>query len=106
MKINAKEILKDALPIINQYAPTIGAAIGGPVGFAAGYVLPLLSAAFSQNPYDIKGIARQVLSDTDSKTKLEALEAEHADWIGSLEDSFSNLAKAEIHINLEWQPQK
>ncbi len=31
------EMFDDALPIIKKFAPTIGAAIGGHIGFAAGY---------------------------------------------------------------------
>jgi hypothetical protein len=101
-----KEIFNDALPIVSKFAPSIGAAIGGPVGLATGYAIPILANAFGTHPTDLRGLVTKIINDSDAKTKLEGLEEEHGDWLCSLEDSLNNLAKAEIHINLEWQSDK
>ena len=102
MKI--KDLLNDALPIISKFAPTIGGAIGGPVGVAAGYVLPILANSFGVHPSDLSGLAQKILSDPNSQGKLEQVEYEHGDWVSGMMDSVNNLASAEISIKLQWQP--
>lgn len=96
------DIFKDVLPLIEQYAPTVGAAIGGPFGLAAGYAIPVLAHAFSAKPTDVKSLVATMLSDPQAQNKLQDVESEHGDWINSLMENNNNLTKAEIHINLEW----
>jgi hypothetical protein len=97
-----KELFSDALPIISKFAPSIGAAIGGPVGLASGYAIPILASAFGAHPTDVRGLVQKIVNDSEAQSKLEGLEHEHGDWICALVDSVGNLSKAEIHINLEW----
>lgn len=97
-----KELFSDSLPIIEKFAPSVGTAIGGPVGIAAGYAIPLLASAFGSKPSNIREIASKILTDADAQSKLEEIEHEHGDWICTLTDSLGNLSRAEIHINLEW----
>lgn len=101
MKI--KELFADALPIITKFAPSIGAAIGGPVGAATGFVVPLLATAFGVHPSDIGGLTQKILDDPDSQGKLEQIEEEHGDWVCRLMDSVNNLSHAEVNIKLDWK---
>ena len=104
--MNLKDKFRDALPLLEKFAPTIAGTIGGPYGMAAGYIIPILAAAFGAHPTDINGIITQILQDPQAQGKLEELEHEHGDWLCTLTESVSNLIKAEIHISLEWQPQQ
>ncbi len=104
--MNLKEMFDDALPLITQFAPSIGAAIGGPCGASFGYALPILANAFNHSPSDIRGLVKKIALDSDSQAKLEALENEHGTWISTLRDSVGTLSKANINISLEWDTQK
>lgn len=104
MKLNMKELFDDALPIIQKFSPTIGAAIGGPFGLAAGYVVPVLASAFGTHPSNIKDLVGKILTDSDAQGKLEAIEHEHGDWVCTLMDSVGNLTSAKINVELTWQP--
>ena len=99
-----KELFGDALPIIEKFAPSIGGAIGGPVGVAAGYVVPILANAFGAHPSNIKELVGNILADSGAQSKLEAIEHEHGDWVCTLMDSVGNLTSAKINIELTWQP--
>jgi hypothetical protein len=101
-----KELFKDALPLITKFAPSIAGAIGGPVGIAAGYVVPILANAFGTHPTNIAGLVQQIVSDPNTQGKLEALEVDHGDWIESLLDTTERLTSAEINIKLGWSEQK
>jgi hypothetical protein len=100
-----REIFDASLPIINKFAPSIGGAIGGPYGFAAGYILPLLATAFGSHPSDVKDLVQKILNDPNAQGKLESLEHEHGDWICGLLDSAEKLQEAEISVKLRWSPQ-
>lgn len=102
MKI--KDLFHDALPIITKFAPTIGAAIGGPVGVAAGYVVPVLANAFGAKSTDIKDLVNKILADPGSEGKLEAIEQEHGDWVGALMNNVTHLTSAKINVELTWEP--
>jgi len=104
MKISA--IFNDALPIISKFAPSIGTALGGPIGFATGYILPILAKAFNANPQNLSELVNNIISDPDSQTKLESIEHEHGDWLCTTLDSIGNLAEAEISVKLKWQTEK
>lgn len=93
-----KELLSDALPIISKFAPSIAGAIGGPVGVAAGYFIPILADAFGVHPSDIAGLTQKILNDSDAQRKLEQVESDHCDCA-------NKLSNAEINIKLEWQNQ-
>ncbi len=98
-----KDLLGDAFPLIKKFAPTIGSIIGGPVGFASGYILPILANAFNAHPTDFKELIANIVNDPASQSKLENLESEHCDWLCKTLDSVGNLAEAEINIKLKWQ---
>ena len=104
--MNMKELFSDALPIINKFAPTIGTALGGPFGFAAGYLIPVLAKAFDAHPTNLAGLAHAIINDPNTEDKLKEIEHEHCDWLCTTLDSVSNLASAEINIKLNWQTEK
>lgn len=104
MKLN--ELFSEALPIISKFAPTIGAAIGGPFGAAAGYVIPILANSFGVHPTQIKDLVNEIVTNTDSQVKLQTLECEHADWLNQIISNTNNLTNAKIHIELAWQQDK
>jgi hypothetical protein len=95
-------LFENALPLLNQFAPTIGATLAGPPGFAAGYIIPLLAHAFSALPKNAKEISDAILADKDAASKLRDLEFNHAGILSALGDSISSLSKAEINVKLEW----
>lgn len=103
--MNLKEIFKDALPIISRFAPSVGAAIGGPFGAAAGAAIPLLASTFDTQTADLKGLVSKIISDPDAESKLKSCEIEHLSWANLL-DEVHNLTRAEINIKLEWEPEK
>lgn len=102
--MNIKDVFRDAIPLVEKFAPTIGAAIGGPIGAAAGAVIPILANVFDGHPNDIPGLVQRILTDSDASNKLQSLENEHHDWLCSMMDTVQSLVKAEISIKLEWQP--
>lgn len=97
-----KGIFKDALPIIATVAPTVAKAIGGPIGIAAGYIIPILANAFGAHPSDMSTIVSNLLSDPEANAKLQTIEDEHGDWLDGLMESVNNLQHAEINIKLDW----
>lgn len=101
-----KELFSDALPLIQKFAPTIGAAIGGPMGLATGYVIPILANAFGSKPNDFKDLVKNILNDSHAQEKLESIEHEHGDWVCTLMDSVNNLSSMKINIELTWQSDK
>ncbi len=101
--MNFKDLLSDALPVISKFAPSIAGAIGGPVGVAAGYVVPLLANAFGVHPSDTAGLAQKILHDSESQGKLEQLEIEHGDQVCGLMNSIDNLASLKLNIELTWK---
>ncbi len=98
-----KDVFRDALPIIKNFAPSIAAAIGGPVGVATGYVLPILASAFGVDSSNPRSIAEAILAGSNSEDTLKELEHEHGDWICKLLDSVGNLASAKINVELTWK---
>lgn len=102
MDINTKQAFSDILPIIEKYAPSIGGALGGPVGAAAGYVLPLLAGVFGGHAKDLSSIVKAISADSSAPDKLMQLEEAHGSVIGTLMNNLNALSKAEINIKLEW----
>lgn len=101
--ITLKSVFKDALPIIDKYAPTIGSVIGGVPGLALGLVVPILAKAFGSDAHNLSDIVANIVKDEAAPIKLQALEAEHCDWICSLTQSVNKLQSAEISIKLDWK---
>jgi hypothetical protein len=106
--MNYKELLSDALPIIERFAPTIATVIGGPFGFLSGSIIPILTSAFGVKTGDLKSLASNILNDPDAQNKLATLENNHGDLLSSIlnSPSINNLANAEINIKLAWQQNK
>lgn len=101
--MNIKDIFEDALPILYSFAPTIATAIGGPLGLATGYVIPILASAFSGNSGNLPELAAKIATDNEAKSKLQTLENQHAPVISSLSRFVNNLDNAEISIKLSWK---
>lgn len=103
MSINLSEVLHEALPLVEKFAPTIGSILGGIPGLASGSALSLLSKAFDTNPSNIHKLGEAIVNDPDAADKLADLDNQHGTWLSYIEN-IKNLAKAEINIKLEWQP--
>lgn len=101
--MNLREIFNDALPIIRDVAPTIAGALGGPVGIAAGAVIPVLANAFGVKSSGIANVAAAILNDPDAKSKLQQAEETHKELLNFLMDGINNLANAEITVKLGWK---
>jgi hypothetical protein len=95
------EGLKDALPIVERFAPTLASVLGGVPGLAATSALSLLGAAFGSDTSDFHKLATTILSDSNVQDKLQNLEKIHSAWL-PFSDNLKKLTKAEVHINLEW----
>lgn len=106
LKSTAKDIFSDAFPLIQKYAPTIGAALGGGPGFAIGALLPILGNAFNAHPGDIKTLVSNIVNDPDAQAKLEQIEHEHSGWVCAMTDSVDRLTSAEVNIKLSWADPK
>lgn len=101
-----KSLLAEAFPIIEKFAPTLGIALGGAPGFAAGYILPLLANAFGSSPKDIGSIAKNILSNNNTPNILKDLESSHGDWLSTLATDIPQMTSGEISINLKWDNSK
>jgi hypothetical protein len=84
--MNVTEIFKEILPILSRFAPSIASAIGGPVGLAAGFVLPLLSHAFESHPSDFSELIKKITSDPHACDKLDKLEKEYCTLICQMQN--------------------
>lgn len=104
--MNVSHLLFEALPLIKQFAPTIGGAIGGPVGIAVGYAIPVLAHVFQTSPTDLKTLATKIMSDPEAPDRLKSLEETHANFIQGLLDNINDLSSAEINIKLNWDTNK
>ena len=97
-----KSVFKEVLPTLEKFSPSIAAAIGGPVGFAMSFIIPLLAKSFGTETHDVSSLVKAILKDPESPVKLQSLEHQHHDWICGMLDSINNLQSAEISIKLEW----
>ena len=102
--IKLREIFADSLPIIEKFAPTIGAAIGGPVGMASGYIIPFLASAFKVDPTNLGALSTAIATNSDPQSVLSELENLHGSWLKSIATNMPNLASAEINLKLQWNP--
>src|ERR1700689_136575 len=81
------ELLKDALPTIEQFAPTVAGALGGVPGYVGATVLGKLLGAFglagtgSTGATAIEQLASNIVADPQAKAKLQSLEQEHKSWL-------------------------
>lgn len=101
--MNIKGLFGDAIPIIQKFAPSVASAITSPIGFAAGYVLPLLASAFNTSPRDLNTLAAKIFEDPNAGEKLAEIEHDHGDWLCGILQSVTHLSSADIHVKLEWQ---
>jgi len=100
-----KEVLKDALPLITTFAPSIAGILGGPAGVAAGIALPLIAKAFNTSPSDFGGLVHNIVTDPSVGDKLKALESEHGGWLTGLAKEFPQPSHVEMTIKIDWNPQ-
>lgn len=101
--MNIKGLFGDAIPIIQKFAPSVASAITSPIGFAAGYIIPILASAFGTSSRDLNALAGKIFEDPDAAEKLAAIEHDHGDWLCGILQSVTHLSSADIHIKLEWQ---
>ncbi len=100
--MNFPEFLHDVLPVIQKFAPAIGGIIGGPVGAATGYALPMLAATFDSNPSDLRGLAEKIANAPDAQKRLSKIETNHLNMIDFLQDHDKNMTNFEMSIKISW----
>jgi hypothetical protein len=79
--MNLKEIFSDILPIISKFSPVICDAIGGPLGVACEYALPVLAKEFNAHPHNIHDIVQNIINDPQVEEKLISLEKQHGEYL-------------------------
>jgi hypothetical protein len=102
-KSTAKDVLEDAFPLIEKFAPALGSAIGGPPGFALGFVINTLFGTFNTRSHDIKQLINDMKSDPNVGDKLQAIEKDCLDIINNVPTNLNQLKGCKINIELEWK---
>src|SRR5271166_2558429 len=102
MAFIVKEVLKDAIPLIEQFAPGIAGIIGGPSGVAIGIALPLIAKAFNTSPSDFGGLVHNIVTDPSVGDKLKALDAEHGGWLQGLAKEFPQPSHVEVNLKMDF----
>jgi hypothetical protein len=98
-----KDVFREVLPLIQRVAPSVAAAIGGPIGMAADYIFPVLADAFGVSTSEPKAVVDAILSHDGSENTLAKVEADHCDVLCGLMNSVNQLSQAEINIKLSWK---
>lgn len=101
MRLN--EVFREALPVIQRVAPSVAAAIGGPIGMAADYIFPILANAFGVSTAEPTQVVQAILSHDGSENTLAKVEQEHCDVLCGIMNSMTHLSQAEINIKLSWK---
>lgn len=97
------DLLESVLPIIEKAAPSIAAAIGGPIG-ASIVALSFLVHSFMpeedtvQYLGSLKDALNRISNEKESLPVLQKLEEDHGGW---LTDLLKTYQKAEIDIKVE-----
>ena len=102
MSINLREVFHEALPIIENVAPSIASVIGGAPGVAAGVLLPLLAKAFNTNPGDFRGLVNNITTDPDAEKKLVDVVMQHASWASSIASDVKFPSHVEITLKMDF----
>ena len=100
--ISIKGLFQDVLPLIKDAAPTVAGVIGGPVGLATGYILPILADAFQTHPQNFKELVDNITHSENAKSILQDVELKHAPWLNTLLTETHHISSAEINIKLEF----
>lgn len=96
-----KEILGDAFPIIQRFAPFISLALSNPLaGELTSFGLNLLSNAFGVNPNEVQKLSESILSTQDPSSLLSNAEKEFTNWFKLNNIRLPN--KLEFNIKIEW----
>jgi len=98
-----KEILADAFPIIEKFAPIVATALGCPIPAIASVALNLVSSAFECQKKDLPSLIQTIIADPNAEAKLTQV-------AGSLpnisEQSISNMIRLptdfEINVKIHW----
>lgn len=96
------EGLKDALPLIAKFAPSLSAVISHSPHIASHIILPILATAFGSDSGDIHGLVDKITTSPDSQTLLEKFEAQHGIFLKDYLNEIRPLISAKINIELEW----
>lgn len=102
MNIVLKEVLNEALPIIEKFAPNFGNIIGGPVGVASGVALSLLARSFNAHPSDFRSLVANILNDKEAQNKLSSLDKEHGSWLTSLISEIKPPSSVVLSLKMDW----
>lgn len=96
--MNYKEVLKDALPILERSSPIIAGALGSPI---AGMAVSLIASALGSDPSDPHALVGKILNDLTSPDKLAALESLHSPALSALLN-MRQPSKLDFHLVVEW----
>ena|SRR5258706_6400511 len=103
--MTVKEIFKDALPLVEEFAPSIAAALHAPLGAAFLGAILLYNEFFEKyNDFTkdkILPLVEKILTDPESPQKLKDIEVRHGTDFTIALNKFLDFNKAEIDIKLE-----
>lgn len=94
--MNIEDVFRDALPIINRFAPSIAYTLGNGVGAGINFVISLLSNAYSVNPANLPELASKISSNPESEHILKELEQKN-----TIHNN-SHLASVEMNLKLQF----
>lgn len=97
-----KEILGEAFPVIQKFAPIIAGAIGSPAaGVASSFAFNLIASAFGLNP-GAKDAGNLILSHPQTEETLTNLENTFSEWFKNNSEQFRMPSSVEINVKLNW----
>lgn len=96
------EGLRDALPLIEKFAPSFGKLLHGTSNIAIGIALPLLEQKFNAKHGDISSIVNAITGDPEAADKLASLEQDHSKWIAGLTGGIGHISRLEINVKMDF----
>lgn len=86
-----RELMVEALPIIEKSAPVLANFFHGRSEFIIGFIIPLLAKAFEVQPADVPGLVSSIANDPNAAAKLKAIEDQHTQPLSQLVDVIQTL---------------
>jgi hypothetical protein len=88
-----RELMIDALPIIEKAAPYLASLFHGRSEFIIGFILPLIARVFDVQPSDLNGLVQAITTHPDADVKLKKIEDEHLTPLTQFVDIIKTLNK-------------
>lgn len=101
-----KEILGDAFPVIEKFAPLIASAIGTPAAGSATLLgMHLLASAFNINPANTQNFGHEIVNNPDAQNILQTLESQYGDTFRTALAKMPMPSNLEINLKVTWPTQ-